>query len=281
MNVLVAGAGGYLGTTIVQTLSFQKHNVVALDLDEAALNRLHHYTRETVTADVTHPEQLSECMQNIDVVISTIGLATPKKNRSYWDVDYNGNLNLLEEAIRSKVKKFIFISVINADKKTFLPPVVQAKRAFEKQLISSGLQWVIYRPTGYFKDIITIFKKMAAKGKVIILGTGDIKTNPLHPHDFANCIAENLGRSNEIIEIGGPEVYTYKELGLLAFEGLNKKPKIKYKSIAGFKCFLRIAKVCMPKLYPVFIFSLWCMTNDMVAQKTGVMKISHELTKKD
>ena len=49
--------------------------------------------------------------------ISTVGIT----NRlNYMDVDFQANLNLLEEAKRSGVKKFIYVAVLNGEKLTHL-----------------------------------------------------------------------------------------------------------------------------------------------------------------
>lgn len=64
------------------------------------------------------------------------------------DVDYQVNINLLEEAIRNGVKRFIYISILNGDKLTHLK-ICKAKAKFVSALKNSGLDYCIVRPTGY------------------------------------------------------------------------------------------------------------------------------------
>ena len=55
--------------------------------------------------------------------------------------------------------------------------MVHAKYLFEEELKKSGLTYVIHRPTGYFYDIIKVFKPMIEKGKVTLLGKDPIYAN--------------------------------------------------------------------------------------------------------
>ena len=49
-------------------------------------------------AQVTQPETLKGICENIDVVISTVGITRQKDDLSYMDVDFQSNVNLIEEA---------------------------------------------------------------------------------------------------------------------------------------------------------------------------------------
>ena len=56
-------------------------------------------------AQVTQPETLKGICENIDVVISTVGITRQKDDLSYMDVDFQSNVNLIEEAEKGGVKK--------------------------------------------------------------------------------------------------------------------------------------------------------------------------------
>lgn len=278
MKVLVAGAAGYLGSQLVRVLSSRGHDVVGLDLDLSRLEPYAAYLTNAVQADMTRKAELMGKCDGVDAVVSTVGLEYPQKTISYFDIDYQANLNLLKEAERAGVKRFLYVSVILADQESpDLPPIVVAKRLFEKELMKSKLKWVIFRPTGYFKDIVNIFLKGAKKGKIRLIGDGSAKFNPLHPEDFSNFIADNLKAENQTFEVGGPEVYSYLELGKIAFEIVGRKPKFSFMSPGGFMKFAKVMKLFKPLLFPIFHFGMWCMTNDMIGQKTGTHSIADTL----
>ena len=111
-----------------------------------------------------------------------MGLTTSSTKFTAYDIDYQGNMNLLEEAKAAGVGKFNYISVIackepGAEK----VPMLHAKAMFEDELVKSGLEYVIYRPTGYFYDIAKVFKPYIDKGEMQLLkGYHGVKANVLY-----------------------------------------------------------------------------------------------------
>ena len=67
------------------------------------------------------------------MVISTVGITRQKDGFTYMDVDYRENANLLSEAKRSGVKKFIYVSVLNGEKLSNLK-ICEAKERFVTEL---------------------------------------------------------------------------------------------------------------------------------------------------
>jgi hypothetical protein len=88
---------------------------------------------EKFVGEVTRPETLAGIAQDVDVVISAIGITRQRDGFSYEDVDYAGNANLLKEAVRSGVGKFVYVSVLHADQMAGLK-TVQAKEQFVDEL---------------------------------------------------------------------------------------------------------------------------------------------------
>ena len=75
---------------------------------------LHQMIYEVV--DNAVDEALAGFCKNIDVVISTVGITRQKDGLTYMDVDFQSNVNLIDEAKKEGVKKFIYISVLNGEK---------------------------------------------------------------------------------------------------------------------------------------------------------------------
>jgi nucleoside-diphosphate-sugar epimerase len=84
---------------------------------------------KTIVTEVTKPEMLQGIMNDVDVVISTIGITKQKDGLTYMDVDYQANLNLLNEAKKAGVRKFIYVSAFNADRLKHLK-IAAAKEKF-------------------------------------------------------------------------------------------------------------------------------------------------------
>ncbi len=128
-KILVAGASGYLGKYILEELHKWKIPAVALVNSPEKLESLKNRNIKIVQAEVTRPETLSGACKDVETVISTVGITSPKDELSYMDVDYHANLNLLKEAERAGVSKFIYVSVIDGDKLRH-PKITEAKERF-------------------------------------------------------------------------------------------------------------------------------------------------------
>lgn len=105
-KILIAGASGYLGGHIANELKNQHYLVKAIARNAIRLKHTHPDLNEIFEAELTKPETLSGCCEGIDAVISTVGITRQKDGLTYMDVDYQANLNLLNEAKKSGVKKF-------------------------------------------------------------------------------------------------------------------------------------------------------------------------------
>ncbi len=53
---------------------------------------------------------------------------------------------------------------------------------------------------------------MARKGLLVQFGKGDHLTNPIHEEDVAQIAVSGIGGQNSIIEAGGPETFTRRQL---------------------------------------------------------------------
>ena len=175
-------------------------------------------------AEITRPESLKGCCSGIDTVISTVGITRQKDGLTYMDVDYQANLNLLNEARDSGVRKFIYVSVLNGESLRHLK-ICDAKERFVEQLKKSGLEFCVIRPTGFFSDM-SEFYEMARKGSIFILGSGEQKTNPVHGEDLAAVCVDAIESTDQTIEVGGPETLTYNDIANIAFEVAGTEPKI-------------------------------------------------------
>jgi len=225
-NILLAGSTGYLGGFILKELLYRgfETRIIVRNEKKLPLHVTGDPRLELVRAQVTEPQSLKNCCRNIDTVISTIGITRQKDGLTYMDVDYQANVNLLEEAKRSGVKKFIFISVLHGERLTRLK-ICEAKEKFVQVLKDSGLDYCIIRPTGYFSDMGE-FYEMAKKGRIYLFGNGTYKMNPIHGADLAEVCVNATYSENKEIAVGGPQTLTHLQLAKTAFEVTGGKIRI-------------------------------------------------------
>lgn len=225
-NVLLAGATGYLGGYILKELLNRNINPTVVVRNPAKLppdiSGNEHLSM--IEAEITRPEQLNGCCNNVDVVITTVGITKQKDGLTYMDVDYGANLNLLNEARESGVKKFIYVSVLKGDELRHLK-ICDAKEKFVDALKSSGLDYCVIRPNGFFADMGE-FYEMAKKGRVYLFGNGRHKANPIHGADLAEVCVEAIDSREHEIPVGGPEILTHEQIAQIAFQVAGTKPRI-------------------------------------------------------
>jgi uncharacterized protein YbjT (DUF2867 family) len=273
IKVLVAGSTGYLGRHLVSECKKQGYAVHALARDRKKLEDLKVNMDKLIEADVTKPESLTGTCDSIDIVISSIGITRQKDGLSYMDVDYQANLNLLKEARQSKIKKFIYISVLNAHLMTDLK-IIQAKERFVEELVASGLDFTIIRPNGFFSDMTELIN-MAKKGAVYLFGNGKYESNPIHGEDLARFIVQNFDTNKRELEIGGPDLLTQNQMAQLAFNALQKKEKIIYIPLWVKNTVLRLVRWFRgSNTYGPIEFFLTVMTMDMIAPQFGDHNLS-------
>ena len=223
-NILLAGATGYLGRHLLKVLIEKQNQVVAIVRKPNQLDNPNENYLEIKQAEVTKRETLRDICKGIDTVISTVGITRQKDDLTYMDVDYQANMNLLAEAKKSGVNLFVYVSAINGDKHRHLK-IFEAKEKFVDALKTSGLNYTIVRPNGFFSDMKD-FLQMAKSGRVYLFGSGNQKFNPIHGEDLAKAIVDNLEDYNNELTVGGPDILSLNDISKLALTSLNKPIKI-------------------------------------------------------
>lgn len=261
MKIVLAGAYGNLGAEIFRELLKAGHEVVATDLAERDLGLKGNYTFRKL--DVTNAESLKGLCDGADCVITTVGLTKTSATVTNYEIDYQGNLNILNEAKAAGVKYFTYVSVIKADQAPKVP-MLHAKYLFEEELKKSGMTYVIHRPTGYFYDIVKVFRPMIEKGEVTLLGKKAVHANVVSTEDFAEFIVAHMTDENAMYNVGGKETYSYEEIANMCFAAAGKEPVIKRAPEFLFDMLAFVNKLKKNGKEAILRFSKWTLTEEMV-----------------
>ncbi|MBQ1812031.1 MAG: NAD(P)H-binding protein, partial [Erysipelotrichaceae bacterium] len=260
-----AGAFGNLGFEILKQLVEKKYEVIAADLKEKENNGLEgKYTFKAI--DATNPETLKGICDGVDTVITTMGLTTSSTRFTAYDIDYQGNLNLYNEAKKANVRKFNYISVISCDEPgAEKVPMLHAKYMLEQEIKKGDMSYVIYRPTGYFYDIAKVFKPYVDKGEMQLLkGYHNVKANVVDCPDFAKFIVEHMDDENVTYNVGGKETYTYEEMAKMCFRAAGKPVIIKDSPVWMFSILANLPKIKKEGKHDIIMFSKWTLSHDLV-----------------
>ncbi|MBP1640641.1 MAG: NAD-dependent dehydratase [Bacteroidetes bacterium] len=272
-KVLLAGATGYLGRFLTQKLIEKDYETIIVVRNKEKV-KLKAPNLEIIEAQVTKPDSLKNICKNIDIVISTVGITRQQDGLTYMDVDYQANANLIDEAKKSGVKKFIYISVLNGEKLRNLK-ICEAKEKLVDYLKSSGLDYCIVRPNGFFSDMAD-FLKMAKGGKVYLFGDGKLKLNPIHGKDLATEVVNAINQDKNEFNIGGPDLLSQNEIAELALKAYGKQIKIVHLP----DWIRKVALWCVrtftsSKTYGSIEFFMTTMVMDMTAPQFGEEKLEN------
>jgi len=106
MRIIVTGSSGYLGSNLVRTFRAQQHDVVGIDILES--------NETTVVGSITDKYLMEKVLRGADTIIHSAALHKLHLNthskQQFIDVNITGTQNLLESALKHKVKSFIYTS---------------------------------------------------------------------------------------------------------------------------------------------------------------------------
>ncbi|MBX3279740.1 MAG: SDR family oxidoreductase [Acidobacteria bacterium] len=280
-KVLVAGASGNLGREVVAEFERRGYWVRALVRDAARAGAISDLVDDLVIGDVLAPDTIAGACDGVEVVFSSIGaslaLAPSRPVRTFQDIDFQGNLNLLNAAKQARVNHFIYVSVFGASRYPEFA-YVQAHEDFVRELKQSGIRPTVVRPTGFFSVNAEILI-MAKRGPVAVIGSGQARTNPIHEADLARACVDALEHGHSDLDVGGPEIHTRREIVEMAFSALGRKPKIMSLPPWMIGLMLPLAKPFDRRMHELFSFLAHVSTIDVIAPPAGVHRLDQYFRK--
>lgn len=195
-KVLVTGAPGWLGTRFVEMLVKKNTEVRCLVLKNVNYSYLEKLGVEIFEGDITKKETIKNSTKDIDSVFHIAGIIHPKifGVGHFYKINTEGTKNLLEDAIKNEVERFIYISSnsavgVNYDRNilmneyTIPKPYMNygkskllAEKAVNEAYIQGKIKTTIIRPCWFYgpgqPERQTRLMKMIKEGKVPLFGDG-------------------------------------------------------------------------------------------------------------
>jgi NADH dehydrogenase len=204
-------------------------------------------------------ESLVHAVKGKDVVISTANSAVPSQKGDNFKNDVKGHKNLFKACKDSLVKQFIYTSVFSYGPMDEKIPISRSKRRIESALKQSGIPYTIFQAPA-FMDIYFAFmgtdlplvhtevsslnrpfkfmqnfykgvrKDIEENDKFNQIGKGDMPSSFIaleNVADFHIAAISNPEATNQVIEIGGPEPLTTKDVKEIFEKAYDKELKVK------------------------------------------------------
>ncbi|MBO0773573.1 MAG: SDR family oxidoreductase [Actinobacteria bacterium] len=211
--ILVAGGTGTLGSRLVSLLAERGEQVRVLTRDPARAARVD-ARAEVAVGDTGDPEALGRAVAGARTVISAIHGFTGTPGATPASVDRDGNRNLIRAVLAAESAHIILVSVRGASPAHPMA-LMRMKHAAEQELIASGLDWTIIRPSAYMETWCEVLgRPLLAKGKTMVFGRGANPVNWVSAWDvarFADLAAADPALRGRVIEVGGPKNLTMTE----------------------------------------------------------------------
>ena len=277
-SVILFGATGNLGGEIAKELVRQGYDLTAVARNETRAQKLKQVTSNIVIADVSDRTALTKILDGQDIVVSAMGKSVSPNDRSkatFKEVDLKGNLNILNEAIRAGIKKFVYISAFHSEKYLHLE-YFRVHHEFSEALKRSGIDYSIIKPPAIFSAFIDVVE-MSKKGRLVHLGKGDKKTNPIFEGDLAKIAVDSIKHPNSTVEAGGKMIYTRRQINEIIQNQVNPGKKLRTVPLAVLKLTLPLVKIFDKNLFDKFAFFVEVMQHDTIAPQVGTMRFEDYL----
>jgi 7-cyano-7-deazaguanine synthase len=257
IKIAITGANGYLGTNTIIAAIVRGWSVNAVIRREEVFEEVKKLGAKPFLIRKFDIPQLEAAFKGCKAVIHFANIVCGSKNQ-FENVNIEGMKSLCIAAKNSGVSRIIYPSGLGVDKYKIEVwannNYFYSKRRAEELLISSGVPYVIFRPSyilGPNDELIPEIIEQIYDGLVYIAGDGTIPMQPIFIRDATSAFlnaAQGNGNDNKIYNLVGPETtnmvnivdYILKTIKKM---GLNlPSPEIRYISFDEAAKFLKICQ---------------------------------------
>ena len=225
MKILLSGATGFVGSAVIDQLAAAGHTIRILARDPVRAGHLRQkYNADVFHGNILHAKSLAGCAEGMDAVVHIVGVIAEVDENTFERVHTIGTQNLLAEAKKAKVKRFIHMSALgtraNARSKYH-----QTKWEAEEAVRASGLDWTIFRPSiiyGPDDEFVNLFACMMRQPwnalqlfTLPVVGGGWARLQPVPVADVARCVATSVTKpeaSKKVYDLCGPSPLRFREI---------------------------------------------------------------------
>lgn len=199
--ILVTGATGFVGRSLTNALTLDGREWRAF------------------TGRINSPRDISEQLAGVETVFHLAGSEWRGRGRLLRHVDVDGTKRLLEELGRSRVRRLIIPSRINADPHS-VHPLLRSKGEVERAVRYSGVPYTIVRTSTLFGlddryTEIVLSLALWSWPFAWLPGGGEIAMQPLWVEDYVRCLMgalDNPAMIGKTVTVAGAERFRYLEL---------------------------------------------------------------------
>lgn len=153
MSLLVLGSTGTLGRQIVKKALDEGFQVKCFVRNFKKAVFLKEWGAELIYGDLKIPETIPRSLYGVTAIIDASTVKPP--DFEFADIiELQSKEILIKSAQMAKIERYIFFSLLNAEKYQESIPLARLKCQVEKCLKSSDLKYTIFRLCGFFQGLI-------------------------------------------------------------------------------------------------------------------------------
>jgi uncharacterized protein YbjT (DUF2867 family) len=220
--VTVFGGSGFLGSYVVRALAKQGWRIrVAVRRPNLAyrLRPMGDVGQiQLFQANVAVPETVEHALDGAEACVNLVGILYQTPSRSFQRVHVEGARNVAEAAAARGISKFVQMSAIGADPDA-TSDYARSKGEGEAQVRKQIAAARVLRPSVLFGPEDDFFNRFAAMSgwspALPLIGGGKTRFQPAFVADVGRAVTQCLDddtTAGQTYELGGPRVYTFKEL---------------------------------------------------------------------
>ena len=236
-QVTVFGGSGFLGQAIVRALAPEGYLVrVAcrrIELAEKVKTAGDVGQITLMRANLRIPESVAVAIEGSQAVINAAGIAFEHGRQRYKAIHGTGARTIAEAARAAGVERLVHVSGIGADSRSTKNRYVQSKVDAEDAVVTAFEQATILRPSVVFGPDDVLFNRLARIASLApfmpVVGSGRAKVQPVFVGDVGKAAVAVLARpdtAQKVFELGGPRIYTYRELAALTLREIDRSKPI-------------------------------------------------------
>lgn len=249
-QVTVFGGSGFVGRAIVRALAQQGYLVRVASrrtgLAEPVKTSGDVGQVMLMQTNLRMPASVARAVDGSQAVINAAGISVQRGRQSYQAVHADGTRAVVDAARAAGVQRLVHISGIGADNRSSRNSYLQSKVIAEDAVVTGFSTATILRPSVVFGPNDALFNRMAAIAAkapfVPLVGDGSARVQPVFVGDVGKAVAAVLARpdtARSVFELGGPRVYTYRELAALVLLEIDRQKPIigipvAFMKVAGF-----------------------------------------------
>jgi len=220
--ITVFGASGFIGRYVVRRLAKAGYRVRAATRRPHLANDLRPMgvvgQIQLVQANVKDAASVERAVDGAHGVINLVGLLAEAGTQSFDALQHKGAGLIAQSAKKAGITRVVHISAIGADNGSD-SKYAKTKALGEQAVRDAVPEAVVLRPSIVFGPEDEFFNKFANMARFApalpLIGGGKTKFQPVYCDDVAECAVRALEMDQakgRTYELGGPGVYTFKEL---------------------------------------------------------------------